>query len=114
MGVASPLCLLLLRPLDALSLTGSIRSSSSARLVDVATSVIGIDVKDVLVAGAFGDVGAGVEGGGSGGSSFGAVGTGGTTGGTACAAGGSGVGVLQRRCSPATSKLICDEMECSR
>ena len=37
--------LLLLR-----SLTGSIRSSSSARLVDVATSVIGIDVKDVLVA----------------------------------------------------------------
>ena len=59
--------LLLLRSLDALSLTGSIRSSSSARLVDVATSVIGIDVKDVLVAGAFGDVGAGVEGGGIGG-----------------------------------------------
>ena len=43
------------------------RSASSARLVDVATSVIGIDVKDGLVDGAFGDVGAGVEGGGSGG-----------------------------------------------
>ena len=39
----------------------------------MATSVIGIDVKDLLVAGAFGDVGAGVEGGGSGGSTSGAV-----------------------------------------
>ena len=34
-----------LRSLDALSLTGSMRSAASARLVDVATSVIGIDVK---------------------------------------------------------------------
>ena len=55
------------------------RSASSARLVDVATSVIGIDVKDGLVDGAFGDVGAGVKGGGSGRSTSGTVGTGGTT-----------------------------------
>ena len=73
------------------------RSAASARLVDVATSVIGIDVKVGLADDVLGDVGAGIEGGGSGGSTSGTVGTGGTAGGAAGAIAvvADGVGDLQ-------------------
>ena len=47
------------------------RSAAFARLVDVATNVIGIDVKVGLADDAFKDVGAGIEGGGIGGSALG-------------------------------------------
>ena len=42
--------------------------SPSARFAEVATRVMGIEVNDVLIGGAFGDAGASVGGGGSGGS----------------------------------------------
>ena len=47
------------------------KSAGSASLVEVATNVIGIDAQAGLADDAFKDVGAGIEGGGSGGSIWG-------------------------------------------